>query len=69
MAMSKAIFRDVALMALNAEDARFSEGATLEAVLSYAWSQLLYRRTASELDVLLAELSAQLEDDRIEEEA
>lgn len=57
MAKSANIYRDVALMALKADEGRWNDGATLEAVISYAWGQLLYRRTASELSAILAELS------------
>jgi len=63
MARSATIFHDIALMALKADNEHWTEAATLEAVLSYAWSQLLYRRNGEELCALVAELSEDLSED------
>lgn len=63
MTRSTTIFHDIALMALTAEKEHWTEAATLEAALSYAWAQLQYRRNGEELVALVAELSEDLSDD------
>jgi hypothetical protein len=52
--------RDIALMALNADP--LARVQMLESVILYAFDQLCYRRTSTDIDLLLARLREGAED-------
>ena len=60
MTRSTTVYRDVALTALTAEKDHWTEVGMLDAVLSYAWKQLLYRCSTADLEALVAEMTADL---------
>lgn len=60
MTKSTAICRDIALLALKADEGRWPECGTLEAVAQYAWTQLQYRVGTQRLQDLLDEFAADL---------
>ena len=59
---SRDVTRDIAFMALEAEKSHWSDGAVLEAIMQFCWTQLAYLRGTAELRAILDEFGEDLGD-------